>query len=141
MIEAAERKDVLIVDDDQGIRRLLSVAMIRSGLTCDAAEDGFAALECVGTTRYAVILTDLMMPRLDGWGFIRELGKLEGISADRPLVLIMTAAAEREQPALSADTVQAIIRKPFDVRALRDLVHTCVETRRLMEEGSSLESN
>ena len=139
LMETTTRKDVLIVDDDLGIRRLLSVAMRRGGLTCDAASDGFEALECVGSTHYRVILTDLMMPRLDGWGFIRELAKIEAVSVDRPVVLVMTAAAERGMQSVEEDAVQAIIPKPFDVKALRNLVQSCVKSRRQRE--TALEAN
>ena len=62
-------------------------------------------------------------------------------SVDRPVVLVMTAAAERGMQSVEDDAVQAIIPKPFDVKELRNLVRSCVESRRQHEAGSALGAN
>lgn len=132
-------KDVLIVDDDESIRRLVCIAMERSGLTCDTAEDGVAALECLERTRYHVVLSDLMMPRLDGGALVRQLAAIETASDGHPLVLIMTAFPQAEQLPLLSDLVQAVVRKPFNVLELTQLVQSCVTMHR--EEESSPPEN
>jgi CheY-like chemotaxis protein len=126
-------KDVLIVDDDDAIRTLMRVALERFGLNCGTAVDGINALDQLKLARYAVILLDLMMPRLDGLGVI---GHLRDEPGERPIVIIMTAFPERDQPPLDGTLVQAVVRKPFDVHELAGLVHTCVIGRR-----SVLQSN
>jgi CheY-like chemotaxis protein len=122
------RRDVLIVDDDQPIRNLLCLAMTRLGLQCDAALDGEDALQRVRGTNYAVILLDLMMPRVDGAEFLRLLAERQLTVKRRPIVLLMTALGDDTLPV--TDSIQAIIRKPFDLDDVTALVLGCVEQRR-----------
>jgi DNA-binding response OmpR family regulator len=126
------KRDLLIVDDDHGIRSLISLAMTRRQLLCDTAADGEDALRCMRDTRYAVVLLDLMMPRVDGAEFLRRLEEQHLTAMERPIILLMTAfTAEAVQ--VGGDAVQAIIRKPFDVHDLVGLVSGCVDVRRTHE--------
>lgn len=126
-----ESKDVLIVDDDDAIRSLLRIAIRRTGLTCDCATEGQDALTHVRSTRYRVVLTDLMMPRMDGVGFVRELAALEQTSNSVPVVLVMTAfpVQARDLPGV-ADKVHAVLRKPFELDELTAMVRACVDVQR-----------
>lgn len=66
---------ILVVDDDTVIREIM-VTVIRSWnlpITVSSAEDGFAALLCIGETRPDLLLTDLVMPGMDGYRMIRHL--------------------------------------------------------------------
>lgn len=130
---ALKKEDVLIVDDDEGIRNLLRAALRRAGMTCDVAVDGVEALDRIKQSSYALVLVDLMMPRLDGFGFVNELRAWEESAGARPVVLIMTAAPERPELLATGDIVQAVIAKPFDLRELADLVADCVALRREQE--------
>jgi DNA-binding response OmpR family regulator len=127
--------DVLIIDDDDAIRRMLCVALKRIALTCETAIDGADALEQMAETHYAVVLVDLMMPRLDGAGFVAALRERERASFDRPVVLLMTAFSTRETIKHLGDRVQAVIQKPFDVFELAGLVRDCVDGARLMDRA------
>ena len=129
-----ESRDVLIVDDDDAIRNLLRAAVLRVGLTCDTAVDGIDALEHLRAMRYQVVLTDLMMPRLDGVGFVQALAALDQTLNGRPVVLIMTAFPEGSRLSDVADLVHVVIRKPFEVLELAELVRGCVK-KRPQEEG------
>ena len=132
-----ETKDVLVVDDDDAIRRMLRVAVTRLGMTSDHAADGAEALDCVAVTRYRVILVDLMMPRVDGREFVATLRERKSASGERPVVLMMTAFPVRERSSELGANVQAMIQKPFDVFELADLVHDCVEGVRLFETAQT----
>lgn len=127
-------KDVLIVDDDESIRNLVASALRRRGLSCDTAADGADALEHVATTRYVVVLVDLMMPRVDGETFATALRDHERTSRERPVVLLMTAFPVRERFAELGDRVHAVVQKPFDALELAELVKSCVEARRMIDE-------
>ncbi|HVR43222.1 MAG TPA: response regulator, partial [Thermoanaerobaculia bacterium] len=116
-------RDVLIIDDDEGIRNLICIALQRAGLSCETATDGTEALERVRNVTFAVILLDIMMPRLDGYGFLSRYAESLIHDADRPVVLIMTAFPEHEvNVPFVADLVHGIIRKPFDVHEMASLV-------------------
>lgn len=125
-----QSKDVLIVDDDDAIRNLLCAALAQAGLTCDDASHGVAALEKLKTTEYSVLLLDLMMPQLDGSGVLNELQSWQQPQERKPVIVVITAFPDRKQPALSGEMVQAIVRKPFDVTELTELVAGCVAARR-----------
>lgn len=132
-MNALERQDVLVVDDDEGIRNLLRAALRRAGMSCELAVDGLDALERIRQADYALVLLDVMMPRLDGFGFVNELREQEQKDGSRPVVLIMTAAPGHPELTATGDIVQAVIAKPFDLSELANLVHDCVAARRDQE--------
>lgn len=121
---------MLIVDDDEPFRNLVCAAVTAAGLECDVAVDGLEALERLKTASYAVVLLDLMMPRLDGAGLLREIRSLNLSDRERPDVLVMTASADREALFAHDDLVQFVIRKPLSVHDLVHLVQDCVTARK-----------
>jgi len=123
------RQDVLVVDDDAGIRNLVRLALQRSGLQCGTAVDGLDAIERLRERRYTVVLLDLMMPRLDGMGVIRRLREVIDEN-DRPIVVVMTAFSEVEHVGLDGTIVHTIIKKPFDLTELADVLQSCVSERK-----------
>jgi|SRR6185295_5133803 len=128
------RRDVLIVDDDASLCRTLEAAVNRLGLTSDIAGDGAEALVRIAAAQYSLVLLDLVMPKVDGGEFVTELAKLEAVSPERPIILMMTAFPVNDRPEL-ATRIQAVIPKPFDVIELAELVFDCIETRRLHVAG------
>jgi two-component system OmpR family response regulator len=78
---------LLIVDDEENLRSMLSAALQHHGYAVTAAADGRAALELVGTARPDAILLDVMMPDLDGFEVCRRLRT----AGDRTPVLFLTA--------------------------------------------------
>jgi two-component system, OmpR family, response regulator MprA len=134
---AREKKDVLIVDDDDGIRRLLEVALTRLNLSYDTAIDGADALAQLGQAQYQVILADLMMPRLNGEEFVHALREAERVARERSVVLIMTAAAADDLARLGND-VQAVIQKPFNLTEVGEVLQGCVAVRRENEEHRNI---
>jgi two-component system alkaline phosphatase synthesis response regulator PhoP len=118
-------KRILIVDDDDAIRALLMTVLRRRGFDVDAARNGVEALERCNRCNYALLLLDLMMPRMSGWELIEQLApriKEKGL----PLVIVLTAGLE---PAgLDPTLVIGAIRKPFDIPMLMDMVLGCLST-------------
>ncbi|HKB78401.1 MAG TPA: response regulator [Thermoanaerobaculia bacterium] len=136
-MRALEKFDILIIDDDVGIRTLLRHALQRVGMRCRVAVDGLDGAHQVREAEFAVVLLDLMMPRVDGFGFLEYLREWQGSSGMRPMVLLMTAAPDGEQVRHTGDMVQAVISKPFDVHAVADLCHDCVVARRDQDAASA----
>jgi CheY-like chemotaxis protein len=64
---------VLVVDDDPDVRERMTTLLTREGWRVTTAENGRAGLEAVGARKPGLVLLDLMMPELDGFGFLREL--------------------------------------------------------------------
>jgi DNA-binding response OmpR family regulator len=117
-------KRILIVDDDAAIRTLLVTILRRRGYVVDFAPNGIEAMEHFERCIYALVLLDLMMPRMSGWELLDWLS--ERPRDQRPLVIVLTAGTEpRDFP---ADLVAGTIRKPFDVDVLVDTVMACIGT-------------
>lgn len=125
-----ESRDVLVVDDDSGIRQLICVALQHRALTCDTAVDGAMALECLNAKDYAVLLLDLMMPKVDGFGVLAALAARPQSSATGPVVLVMTAFDNRQALPAIGEAVHGLIHKPFDLVEMVELVTGCVRVRR-----------
>jgi CheY-like chemotaxis protein len=93
---------VLVVDDDADIRDLMKIILESEGYRVDVASDGIDALEQLQAgTRPALILLDLMMPRMDGEQFLKEM---RSTRFSRTPVVIMSghAAAQRKADELHA---------------------------------------
>lgn len=105
-------KRILVVDDNPGIRELLQSALAGEGYPVDLAADGFEALECLEATMPHVVILDLMMPRMDGYGFVREL-QARGLRENmRVLVLTAGRRGNTQFVDLGADKY---FDKPFDI--------------------------
>jgi len=109
---------VLVVEDQPEIRSLLEEALSLEGYTVRTAEDGRVALEQLAGFQPCVILLDLMMPVLDGRGFLRAYRRQPNADAH---VLTMTAGAERRSDMVGLG-VHDHLAKPFDLDELFTLV-------------------
>lgn len=125
-MELRQSKDVLVVDDDDEVRTMICAALGLAGLSCDAADQGYAALEQMRLIDYAVVLLDVVMPHLDGIQVLTELQSWNRAAYLKPVILLMTALPDREFPLLPNDVAQAILRKPLEIHELIALVAGCV---------------
>jgi len=122
--QQVQRQRVLVADDDQSIRQLVSTIVRREKFTVDAASDGLEAIECLKKHEYAVVLLDLMMPRLDGFGVIDWLRANPPLI--KPIIIVITAYADQRFKEVDSEVVAGVLRKPFDVAELGNLVRACV---------------
>ncbi len=104
---ATEQLSVLVVDDDPSIRDFLSFLLEDYGFRVSTASDGVEALQVVARDEPAVVVTDLMMPRMDGFELIERLRRSSGVRA----IIAMSAV---NQVGLRATAADAFIAKPFD---------------------------
>jgi CheY-like chemotaxis protein len=114
---------ILIADDDHSIRQLLTTIVRRERLDVDSAADGAEAIQKLQETAYSVILLDLMMPRVDGFGVIDYLR--QNPPAIKPVVLVITAYADQKFKQVDPEIVAGVLRKPFEVADLGTLVRLC----------------
>jgi len=116
---------VLIVEDDAAIRAMLTAALTREPLLVDTACDGVGGLEQLAASSYAVIVVDLMMPRMDGYAFLEAFRNLP--LPVRPVVFVMTAYDDAALLKLDGSLVHGSFKKPFDldsvVTLIRDAAH------------------
>ena len=107
-------QQVLVVDDDEGVRELMVMALSSVGYEVVSAPDGAAALQLLATARPAVILLDLLMPTMDGWEFARLYEQRPGPHAP---IIVLTAARDAQAPAAELNAA-ASLSKPFHLDAL-----------------------
>ena len=112
-------RDVLVVDDDAGVRDFIGFALAAAGFASRAARDGEQALARVAERRPGVILVDRDMPVMNGEAFCDALDATLG--RDGTAVVAMTAAtgAEQFRDAVHADD---LLGKPFDIDDLYAVV-------------------
>lgn len=115
---------VLVADDDQAIRQLVATIIRREGIEVDVASDGYEAIEHLKKREYPVILVDLMMPRVDGFGVIDHLRRNPQLH--KAVVLVISAYADQKFKQVDPEVVTGVIRKPFEVADLGTLVRLCV---------------
>ena len=72
------RKKILIVDDSATVRRVLETTLSGAGYDVTEAVDGEEALALAGKTEFDLLMTDLNMPKMDGFDLVREFRKLNG---------------------------------------------------------------
>lgn len=107
------QKRVMIVDDSATIRRFVMFALRARGLHVITAEDGQEALEKIAQTPVDLIITDLNMPKLDGFGLVRKIRE-DGDYGSLPVIILSSLSSEDDIDRgldLGADTY---LTKPFD---------------------------
>lgn len=112
---------VLVVDDDPGIRAVVAETLELEGYRVETVADGAQALRAIERERPALVLLDMRMPVLDGWGVARELRE-RGVAVP---VVVMTAAQDARRWAAEI-AAPAFLAKPFD---LDDLVRVVERLR------------
>ncbi|AZS16340.1 response regulator transcription factor [Paenibacillus lutimineralis] len=105
---------ILVVDDESSIRTALAYALRREGYEVETAADGQEALGMVETFQPAVMVLDVMMPRINGYDVCRKLdGQL------RPAILLLTVKDDIVDKVLGLELgADDYMTKPFDMREL-----------------------
>ena len=108
---------VLAVDDSRTMRELIAATLAPEGFDVHLAGDGEEGLASLATLRPDVIVTDLNMPRLDGFGLIAAARKLDAARATPILGLTTESAPDLKLRARAAGATGWIV-KPFEAGAL-----------------------
>jgi len=112
---------VLVVDDDQDTRELISAALEHEGYSVLQAENGLEAISVLSARSQPVrlIVSDLDMPVMSGGAFIRVLSSYFRLS--RIPVIVISGVLSEEEPAFEGKVV-GVLRKPFALSALLNLI-------------------
>jgi len=117
---------LLVVEDDPAIRRLLTRYLRARHFHVDAASDGEAALACVAAVRPHLIVTDVQLPRLDGYGLLARLAA-QPDTRDIP-VIIFSAEADAPEKATELGCA-AVLMKPASPRTLLEKIRDTLRSR------------
>ena len=116
-----ERPDVLVVEDDLPTRELFVYLLTQAGFSARAAHNGLQALELCRERRPAVVLSDLRVPGLDGYGFAREL-RAELGDATPPIIAITGFVPADNDPRVEQAHFHRLLIKPVTPALLVEAV-------------------
>jgi CheY-like chemotaxis protein/nitrogen-specific signal transduction histidine kinase/HPt (histidine-containing phosphotransfer) domain-containing protein len=124
---------VLVADDGESNRKLVSLVLHRAGAVIESARDGREACEMAGRNRYDVILMDMQMPVMDGYTAAATLRR-NGIKV--PIIALTAHAMRGDEEKCRAAGCSAFLTKPIDMDLL---IRTVAEAAGLHESGSNKE--
>lgn len=126
---------ILVVDDEQSLRDVLSIMLKRAGYAVTSAVDGEEAIELLNKEIFDLVITDLRMPKVDGM----EVLKAVKSASPETVVLIITAFATADS-AVEAMKQGAYdyLTKPFQVDEVQLIIRNALEKRRLTTENMLL---
>ena len=110
-----KRQCVLLVEDDPALRRYLEVVLERNGYAVVSAGDGLEAMKFLLTSQVDVIVTDALMPNLDGYELCRFVRNSEHL-AHLPIILL--SALDPRNTTDESEQVDAFLAKPVSPEVL-----------------------
>jgi two-component system response regulator AtoC len=124
----SERKQILVVDDEANLRRVLSAQLSRDGYDVHTAEDGEAGLAMLREHHIDLVITDLRMPKVDGMDLLRAALRDD---PSRPVVMLTAhGTVDNAVEALKTGAFD-YLTKPFDQNEVRIIVKKALRTRDL----------
>lgn len=118
-----DKPTILIVDDEESIAELLADLLCDEGYRVIVARDGATALACARSAQPAMVLSDCMMPGLDGMQFVREMRR-HPATRGIPVVLMSSA-----RPTMLRLPDVPFLEKPFEIDDVLALVAQCARRR------------
>ncbi len=132
-VKAAGAAQLLIVDDNADLREYMSRILRTAGHEVRLAADGEAALEAARAQPPDLVLSDVMMPRLDGFGLLREL-RADPVLRDTPVLMLSARAGEEALVDGIEHGADDYLTKPFSSRELLARVSGNLQLARLRRE-------
>ena len=121
MPDEAQAPLVLVVDDSLTVRRVTQRLLVREGYRVTLAKDGLDALEALAKERPAVVLSDIEMPRMDGFDLVRNIRADEKM-VDMPVIMITSRIAQKHRDYAEELGVNHYLGKPYGEEELLELV-------------------
>jgi chemosensory pili system protein ChpA (sensor histidine kinase/response regulator) len=121
---------VLVVDDSLTVRRVTQRLLLREGYRVTTAKDGLEALERLAEEKPAVLLSDIEMPRMDGFDLVRNV-RADARLADLPVIMITSRIAQKHRDYAAELGVDHYLGKPYGEEELLSLVGQHVQRMKL----------
>lgn len=117
---------ILMVDDDTGTLRLLKLMLQRYNHSLELAFNGIQALERMAHTPFDLLITDIMMPEMDGLTLIEKVrAKQENVTM--PIIVITANGYDNISEAATAKGASYILTQPFSSKELSQAVSNCLD--------------
>jgi DNA-binding NtrC family response regulator len=130
-----ERYRILVVDDEEKMRRILQLVLRQEGYAIDLAEDGRRAQDLLKAGRFDAVITDLKMPEGDGMTLLRAVGELD---PDLPVVVLTAYGTIPSAVQAMKEGAVDYLLKPIDNEALKLVVTKAIAAGRLRRENRYL---
>lgn len=117
---------VLLAEDDAAVREFVRRALSHDGHEITAVDDGTEALEALAEADYDLLVTDIVMPGLDGIALALKVAKER---PELPILLMTGYAAERQRAHNLEALIHQVISKPFTLRDVCEAVSDALATR------------
>ncbi len=126
---------ILVVDDEEKMRHLLSIMLGREGHRIDQAGDGIEALDMIVATPYDIVIADIKMPHMDGLTLLKKIKEM-----DTPCPVVFITAFATVESAVEAMQEGAVdyITKPFEEERILLTVERALSLSRIMAENRDL---
>ncbi len=128
-------KRVLLVDDDEGVLALLSATLERAGYGTSGVENGKQALNKLSEEFFPVIISDIMMPDMDG---LTLLKRVKEINPDIQVIMVTAHATVDVAITALRNSATSFLKKPFDPDDLVSQTGQAFEKYRLLEDNRKL---
>ncbi|MFM9917360.1 MAG: Hpt domain-containing protein [Rhizobacter sp.] len=115
---------VLVVDDSLTVRRVTERMLLREGYRVMLAKDGLDALEQLAQEKPAIVLSDIEMPRMDGFDLVRNL-RADSRLSDLPVIMITSRIAQKHRDYAAQLGVEHYLGKPYSEEDLLALIARC----------------
>ena len=106
---------ILLVEDDESLRRFLAMALVRAGHDVSDFGDGDSAHDCLKSFRFDLLLTDIVMPGMDGIELAKHAAEMDPALK---IMFITGFAAVALHPSSNAPKQAKVLSKPFHLREI-----------------------
>ncbi|MBN1678946.1 MAG: response regulator [Anaerolineae bacterium] len=114
-------RNLLLVDDEPSFRRLIALTLQGAGYRVREVEDGVQALDALQESVPDLVVTDLSMPRLDGWEVVRWL-RANPATAHTPVVVLTANTDDETHRRSQVEPINSFLLKPVSSQQLLDVV-------------------
>ena len=120
---------VLLVEDEEGVRKMTRLALVHLGFTVLQAKDGIEAVEIFGQHKDEIscLFSDLTMPRMGGW---ETIAALRAIRHDLPVVLSSGYDEANVMAGEHSELPDSFLNKPYDLDKLGDMIGRAIAKRK-----------
>jgi DNA-binding NtrC family response regulator len=116
---------VLVAEDEAGLRQSLAIGLKARGYTVETTTNGLFALELLATKHFDVLVTDIVMPGMDGVALALQAGDLH---PTLPIVMMTGYPDERQRAVNLKALIAAVLPKPFSLDLLDQTLRSVLES-------------
>ena len=119
-------RNILVVDDEPVLCAVLQKMLTRLDYAVITAHDGLEAVKILANMQVDLVISDLRMPRMDGWMLLQQIRERE---PDLPVILITGYHSDYSESRAEESAANAYISKPFSFQQIKDVVSKVMETK------------